>query len=1202
MARTAKARGAADTMRRGSMGSTRGAAHGLSMHVLFGLLNRNDHVLRLHQWLAFARPLLTNALSLPDAFAIFLNAAAVAREDALAAAGVGQGPRGDPVPKLSYDAFEIAFRRLAQRRYRGDPDSQAHLLELLEESGVDAIVESAWASDDFLSEYLTAPSVSKISEVGDRLAALFTDDVAGDVQASLRRSLDDIDREALYAETGIEPGELTWERVRSSAATVAWTMAEVRGRLIEDTQPAGAASVDGDGAAAPEPQFADPEELREAFEEVVHSTPVLVEDAHLPVTPLFDADGWGVTLPGPDGSREPRVMLPGYIEWLARLAHRRSQRSIEALVHLRLERNREHGMTASPSPIAVGADTLNKFRKQTASVDAGDPSTLELPDVTVVDVDAVVEASVEDTDVVVGLPQHLERIVSSLPRPVTLTARAVTAERAATGVWHPSLSLQPQFGLVAPSVGVRVGRMAPPKRGESRSREQIGGSPPRLSRVSSSGLQSTGSTSPTRPTSTVRFNLASKPATASRALRPASAPPIRGANTRPASAATTRTDVGPRTGAEHLVEDSRKGAVEGGVATEVAQGLGALAASLRRTPAPFVELGIGIGPQPLRVIDPAKIVKEKKAKGSKKGGNAKAKAPAKKKAAAGGKGGKKGKKGKNAEPAASRLAPDAKLWGADVDRQREIHKAHMASAAVQLRQQDAARLKNPPKQTAPEALRKELTVAERLAAVSPMQLGLGGGARPVKSEQRVLADYYRHPRGPGLRPDVGVASANSPTKYAVSERDTTSIAGGSISRGVSSSDGASAEQQLEHREGRLRAAWAVPDTVAEDLAVASPLRSSGTPFWQNDDDNHRAVRNDDATSPSRSPGSAAGAGGAREHDGEAEVADAGERSLMSVTLTRSKSSRALGLPESATLRRSGPTALLADELGEAGDLLVPTGLPKGAGDVAVHNRPTIMREVAPKLPTGPNSFRPPADVLALLRSARAYHDSGRHDDAVATYQRALAEWQIAYGPEELAPQQHAYVLACEGSVRHSAGDAGGALRVTMEARDVLNASPHGGDSSSEISASVEAALGGLAFHFHRYEMAARCFAASLLVRERELGSEDPDTLSVRHNLGCALLMCGKGDEALVQLRRAAAAFADSPTATLARKDTSARNLLRARSHTSSCNYGGKPLELALRPDRSRLLTDASYTVVTHAPPVSLGKKKKGKKKKKKKKK
>lgn len=81
----------------------------LSTHHLFGVLSQGVHAVTLRQFLLFTRPLLTNSLSLADAFAVFVNAAAGNRVDALASGGGSA-----KAPALSFDGFDLAFKRLAQ--------------------------------------------------------------------------------------------------------------------------------------------------------------------------------------------------------------------------------------------------------------------------------------------------------------------------------------------------------------------------------------------------------------------------------------------------------------------------------------------------------------------------------------------------------------------------------------------------------------------------------------------------------------------------------------------------------------------------------------------------------------------------------------------------------------------------------------------------------------------------------------------------------------------------------------------------------------------------------------------------------------------------------------------------------------------------------------------------------------------------------
>ncbi len=168
--------------------------------------------------------------------------------------------------------------------------------------------------------------------------------------------------------------------------------------------------------------------------------------------------------------------------------------------------------------------------------------------------------------------------------------------------------------------------------------------------------------------------------------------------------------------------------------------------------------------------------------------------------------------------------------------------------------------------------------------------------------------------------------------------------------------------------------------------------------------------------------------------------------------------------------------------------------------------------------TGDQVFGPghPDSMIAAERLADAYVAAGRVSEAVAWYQRIMADWGRAFGPD------HPRTLAARvrlGRVLVTAGLYDDAIAVlTAALNDAERAygptHPECAIIRDEVAAGYRAA--------GELNEAIRLYRLILGERERSLGNQHPDTMQTRQQLAEAYLADGRTKESFSQYKKAVA--------------------------------------------------------------------------------
>lgn len=190
------------------------------------------------------------------------------------------------------------------------------------------------------------------------------------------------------------------------------------------------------------------------------------------------------------------------------------------------------------------------------------------------------------------------------------------------------------------------------------------------------------------------------------------------------------------------------------------------------------------------------------------------------------------------------------------------------------------------------------------------------------------------------------------------------------------------------------------------------------------------------------------------------------------------------------------------------------------------------------------------DTLQLMqRLAMAYLAAGRPDQAVPTFQRALADSAPALGPEHPAIAGLRIDL---GRALVAAGEPRDAVTVLRDVAVGWERS-HGPDDPGTLRAWDDYAAACMAAE--QFSEAAESYRRTLAERERIQGAGHPDTITARQDLADACLADGQVKQALNQHKRAAAdrerlAGRDHPDALAARSRLASAHLQADRTTTA----------------------------------------------------
>ena len=294
---------------------------------------------------------------------------------------------------------------------------------------------------------------------------------------------------------------------------------------------------------------------------------------------------------------------------------------------------------------------------------------------------------------------------------------------------------------------------------------------------------------------------------------------------------------------------------------------------------------------------------------------------------------------------------------------------------------------------------------------------------------------------------------------------------------------------------------------------------------------------------------------------------------------------------------------------------VPTVLPVPSVPLPPDLAPQLLREVEEFHEAQGGAPRPPQQAVIDFAAAEQYHDSGRFQDAVEAYKRAMHAWinsrelklqQLSVGastsaawetPAAVAALLHARI----GNVYLSAGNASDALRYLLIANDTARSL----DPQHPIVPLVHARLGEALVAIGKVKLAAQCYASAVSSRTSSLGPGHRSTLTVKANLACVLLLGGQVSDGVTLLRMCVEDLRSALGAEHPRVTTMQRNFEKAQRHAgalsqSYAGLGRRPTTLGLRPaeELGHLLTDAKWKADQRPPAVDPFKRVKGKRGKK----